>query len=372
MLSLKNIDFKGVRGINELKLTLSDSSINVLIGTNGIGKTKALEALYTLLIFTNTAFQEYGMSGENVVFNECLIGNEQLIRIDTENWRYINQYLTNDKLSHSYPVIFLAAQNRGKIKSEYENNNGNRIAPLGTADTRAQNYFNHIINSMSNDFSSLNMDMPIQEWIIQRANSSTSYQDEEDNRELELISLLKILNKIDERISCDKSTLKISGDNQVSILVDGKKTKLNELSSGFASLIKIIQSIIAGYSFFTNSQQIENIEGYVLIDEIESHLHLEWQTKILPILSEVFPYTRFIITTHSSLVLSQLYNGSASRLVNKDNKIINEDIPNASNFALIDLLQEAFDIDLNQIKIKSAKAEHQEQAKKAILDLLGV
>lgn len=368
MLSLKNIDFKGVKGINELKLTLSDSAINVLIGTNGIGKTKALEALYTLLIFTNTAFQEYGMHGKNVVFNECLIDNEQVICINTENWGSIHQFLTNNKLSHSYPVIFLAAQNRGKIKGGYSNS----IAPLGTADTRAQNYFNHILNSMSDDFSSLNMDMPIEEWIIQRANSSTSYQDEEDNRELELISLLKILNKIDERISCDKSTLKISGDNQVSILVDGKKTKLNELSSGFASLIKIIQSIIAGYSFFTNSQQIENIEGYVLIDEIESHLHLEWQTKILPILSEVFPYTRFIITTHSSLVLSQLYNGSASRLVNKDNKIINEDIPNASNFALIDLLQEAFDIDLNQIKIKSAKAEHQEQAKKAILDLLGV
>lgn len=368
MLSLKNINFKGVKGINELKLTLSDSSINVLIGTNGIGKTKALEALYTLLIFTNTAFQKYGMYGENVVFNECLIDNEQVICINTESWKSIEQFLTNNKLSHSYPVIFLAAQNRGKIKGGYSNS----IAPLGTADTRAQNYFEHIIRSMGDDFSSLNMDIPIQEWIIQRANSSTSYQDEEDNRELELISLLKILNKIDERISCDKSTLKISGDNQVSILVDGKKTKLNELSSGFASLIKIIQSIIAGYSFFTNSQQIENVEGYVLIDEIESHLHLEWQTKILPILSEVFPYTRFIITTHSSLVLSQLYNGSASRLVNKDNKIINEDIPNASNFALIDLLQEAFDIDLNQIKIKSAKAEHQEQAKKAILDLLGV
>lgn len=368
MLSLKNINFKGVKGINELELTLSDSPINVLIGTNGIGKTKALEALYTLLIFTNTAFQKYSMYGKDVVFTECLIANEQVINIgNPENWRSIKQCLTSDKHSHSYPVIFLAAQNRGKIKSEYSNS----IAPLGNADTRTKKYFDHIIDSMRHNFSSLNMDMPIEEWIIQRANSSTSYQDEEDNRELELISLLKILNKIDERISSDKSTLKISGDNQVSILVDGKKTKLSELSSGFASLIKIIQSIIAGYSFFTNSRQLENVEGYVLIDEIESHLHLEWQTKILPILSEVFPHTRFIITTHSSLVLSQLYNGSASRLVHKGSKIINEDIPNASNFALIDLLQEAFDIDLNQIKINSTTAKHQDRAKKAILDLLG-
>lgn len=61
MLSLKNINFKGVKGINELELTLSDNPINVLIGTNGIGKTKALEALYTLLIFTTQPFKIYNV-----------------------------------------------------------------------------------------------------------------------------------------------------------------------------------------------------------------------------------------------------------------------------------------------------------------------
>lgn len=51
------------------------------------------------------------MCGKDVVFNECLIANEQVIRIDnTESYTYINQFFTNNKLSHSYPVIFIAAQ----------------------------------------------------------------------------------------------------------------------------------------------------------------------------------------------------------------------------------------------------------------------
>lgn len=366
MLSLKNIYFQGVKGIGELELTLSNKPINVLIGSNGVGKTKALEALYTLLIFTNSDFKEIYMEAEDVVFDKCFLNNEEIINSAKYKWSTIQSYLNSNAIEHSYPVVFLAAQNRGKIAT----NHNHSISPLGNETERRNNYFKHILNNMRDNFSSLNMDTPIEEWIIQRANSSTSYQDD-DNRELELISLLNTLHKIDNRISNEKSSLRISGDNRVSILVDGKKTQLNALSSGFSSLIKIIQSIIAGYAFFTNSDEIENVEGYVLIDEIESHLHLEWQTKILSILSEIFPKTHFIITTHSSLVLSQLNNGSAYRLVRKDNKVMNKEIPNANHFALIDLLQEAFNIDLNEIKIKSTKAIHQKDAKKAILDLLG-
>ncbi|NEN75097.1 AAA family ATPase [Pelistega sp. NLN82] len=370
MLSLHNIYFQGVKGIDELELTLSDKQINVLIGSNGAGKTKTLEALYTLLLFTNKELSDYGLFSEDLIFDVCSISDKEIITTinkDKNHYTRIKEFLTSNVVTHTYPVVFLAAQNRGKISRSSHNT----IRPLGTVTERKSKYFEHIIDSMKNNFSSLNMDTPIEEWIIQRANSSNYYQDDEDNRELELISLLNVLNRIDNRISNDKSSLKISGNNTVSLLIDNQKTELSALSSGFSSLIKIIQSIIAGYAFFTNSQQIEIVEGYVLIDEIESHLHIEWQTKILPILSEVFPNTHFIITTHSSLILSQLYNGSASKLIRKKNKVVNEEIPNASNFALIDLLQEAFNIDLNKIKIESTKSEYQKNAKKAILDLLG-
>ena len=46
--------------------------------------------------------------------------------------------------------------------------------------------------------------------------------------------------------------------------------------------------------------------GVVLIDEVELHLHPAWQTQILPRLFATFPHIQFVVTTHSSFVLSQL------------------------------------------------------------------
>ena len=47
-------------------------------------------------------------------------------------------------------------------------------------------------------------------------------------------------------------------------------------------------------------------EGIVLIDEIETHLHLELQKTILPFLTKLFPNLQFFVTTHSPFVVNSL------------------------------------------------------------------
>jgi predicted ATP-binding protein involved in virulence len=44
----------------------------------------------------------------------------------------------------------------------------------------------------------------------------------------------------------------------------------------------------------------------VLIDEIENHLHLALQRKILPFLMQTFPFFQFVIATHSPAVISSV------------------------------------------------------------------
>ena len=136
--------------------------------------------------------------------------------------------------------------------------------------------------------------------------------------------------------------------------------------------MKIIQSIIAGYSYFTNKEQIAEVDGVVLIDEIESHLHNEWQIKIVPLLKKLFPNTTFFITTHSSLVISQLEQGEAYRLVRskEDGVVYGKMIDYPSNTSFVDLLNEAFGVDLNKKKIERVQERDQEQAKKALLELV--
>jgi len=51
---------------------------------------------------------------------------------------------------------------------------------------------------------------------------------------------------------------------------------------------------------------LKQTQGIVLIDEIDSHLHPQWQRHIPIALKTAFPKIQFIVTTHSPQVLSEL------------------------------------------------------------------
>ena len=48
--------------------------------------------------------------------------------------------------------------------------------------------------------------------------------------------------------------------------------------------------------------RIYDVQGIALVDEIETHLHIDLQKKILPFLTNFFPKIQFIVTTHSPFV----------------------------------------------------------------------
>ena len=61
-----------------------------------------------------------------------------------------------------------------------------------------------------------------------------------------------------------------------------------------------------------------DIPGIVMIDEIETHLHLKMQREILPLLTTLFPNIQLIVTTHSPFVLSSLENAVAYDLEHRE------------------------------------------------------
>ena len=50
--------------------------------------------------------------------------------------------------------------------------------------------------------------------------------------------------------------------------------------------------------------KLSELEGIVLIDELDQHLHPTWQRRVVPMLRTMFPKMQFLITTHSPLVLT--------------------------------------------------------------------
>lgn len=75
-----------------------------------------------------------------------------------------------------------------------------------------------------------------------------------------------------------------------------------QLSSGETSLLSLFLSILRDWDLcdkpFTSS---EDIQGLVVVDEIDLHLHAKHQYEILPKLMGMFPRVQFIITSHSPL-----------------------------------------------------------------------
>ena len=100
-------------------------------------------------------------------------------------------------------------------------------------------------------------------------------------------------------------------DYSFQILTQGKTFKFTEMSDGFAAVLEIIIGLILKMQRKDTLTRAYQQEGIVLIDEVETHLHLELQRLVLPLLTQLFPNIQFIVTTHSPFVLNSINNAVA-------------------------------------------------------------
>lgn len=80
---------------------------------------------------------------------------------------------------------------------------------------------------------------------------------------------------------------------------------LDELSTGQLALFELFATIIryADAGDINKSVTLSDIEGIVVIDEVDVHLHSDLQRNVLPKLIRLFPKVQFIMTTHSPMFL---------------------------------------------------------------------
>jgi AAA domain, putative AbiEii toxin, Type IV TA system len=79
------------------------------------------------------------------------------------------------------------------------------------------------------------------------------------------------------------------------------------LSQGYQSVIAWLSDLVGQILLEAGEPvEAEDMEGTVLVDEIDLHLHPTWQVRLIPALKKVFPRLQFIATTHSPMVLPAL------------------------------------------------------------------
>ena len=87
-----------------------------------------------------------------------------------------------------------------------------------------------------------------------------------------------------------------------------KLFSFHQLSDGYSACIDIFTEILSRQIPDMKKTFIFEQPGIVMIDEIETHLHLELQKSILPILMRLFPKIQFILSTHSPFVINSTQN----------------------------------------------------------------
>ncbi|AFZ21061.1 AAA family ATPase [Allocoleopsis franciscana] len=167
----------------------------------------------------------------------------------------------------------------------------------------------------------------------------------------------------------------------LTITKNNQDFKLEQLSEGEKMLLMLVTDLARRLSIANPGLGVEALhgKGIVLIDEIDLHLHPQWQRMVIPSLTQTFPNCQFIVTTHSPQVLSNVKRENVFIL--EDYKLV-EVTPytygrdsNSILYELMDVsarpkevqdkINACFDL-INEEKLEEAKSKLQELA-----DLLG-
>lgn len=84
---------------------------------------------------------------------------------------------------------------------------------------------------------------------------------------------------------------------------------MNELSDGYKNTLSMIADIAYRMAVLNpqlGAEVLEKTPGIVLIDEVDLHLHPQWQQTILGDLQTIFPEVQFLVTSHAPAVINSV------------------------------------------------------------------
>ena len=100
------------------------------------------------------------------------------------------------------------------------------------------------------------------------------------------------------------------------ITIGENKDSLYNLSTGYRAILSMIMELAYRASVLNPTMNdFSELEGVVLVDEIDAHLHPKWQWKILDAIRQVFPRVQFIIATHSPIIISSVKDARIIKII---------------------------------------------------------
>lgn len=270
---IKSFEIKNFRGIIESRKIEIPANTQwiFLTGENGFGKTSVLQALAA------------GLFGKNKIKKK--INTHSKIEITLQNG---NIYKGISQGEGSTPFEQVIAYGSSRL-----NMTGGSIAEAERP------------NAIDSLFDTLVKLENIEEELIRWYRDDKKKYPESKKKLLSVKKALVNLLNIQDITIVDKRNTQIVKYHEKDL--EGKTyyvSDFNDLAAGYRNIIATIgDTIIRLFRTQSDITEIKHLQGIVIIDEFDLHLHPKWQKRLVSELSTLFPNVQFVASTHSVIPL---------------------------------------------------------------------
>jgi len=326
---IESVYFLNFRHFKELTVEFNEK-FNFIAGPNGCGKTSILSAIAHCFSSDNSISR---FDKESKIWTDISLKDKKYrVGFGRNSFEY-KGYRTNSISRLNTPdlhaeKISLSINDAKNVVSEYiplfigshrflryQRIDGLKREP--DKDAAIRQYFNDGINYLYG-----NSNYNVKQWFINRYFViEKDWAKEEAENFRHLIQNLPKIAPVDS----DFKYVKTERDLEPIFSIYGKECYLEEISSGFQAIFQIICTIVEWIEVTRSegNRSIKEASGTVLIDELDIHLHPEWQFTIRDSLESIFPNLQFIVTTHSPHLLTSAKNNEVIALPNPKDLISN-------------------------------------------------
>jgi len=309
---IKKISLKNIGPFENLEITF-DKNWNILLGDNGVGKSTILKAVATVICGHDSTAYAYRLikSGQNE--GTIILETEEIFENNTgtetftgsgkayiakifktgrdkaEIERYVRPLDSENWLVLAFPPLRTVTWNRpaGPQPDGSKISVSEDILPILAGETDPR------------------MDK-LKQWVVNQYFKSTDNNKSEEERNIYKKQLDKFTQVIDDLTpNLIVKDLEINTDTfEITIRTEDGKIPIESISQGTLSLISWVGILMQRlYEVFGEDDEPLLQHAKVIMDEVDAHMHPQWQQTLVYNLKSVFPNIQFIVSTHSPFVV---------------------------------------------------------------------
>lgn len=292
-MKIEKMTIDNINGIKHLDLTFN-KGLNLICGENGVGKTTILRSIAHKFLYGEDNFikKHYGTEKGNAEI--YLYDNTSPIIYEIKNYlpsSTFNSLSVSKEQTHCI-LYFSPSRTIDYFKL-------NALPPVETIEKDSLHSSKQLIHGVDKD---------IKSWFVNRlifSNIKDSLNDTQINN-------LNLSKKIFYLLDNNLSVKTAKPDFEIVLHQNQNEIYFEMLSDGYKSCIFILLGIIKEVEYRFPEKNAIDFDGIIMIDEIDIHLHPQWQAKLVKVLKETFPKAQIIATTHSPSVLQ---NAKAEEII---------------------------------------------------------